>query len=82
MGIIYAYNIIQCPMEYIHGRQSLMHNVLSAGTLGYLGVSTGKIGIPFLDPHAVYSSRNPALLGAAVYGAMAGCMAALGGKSM
>jgi hypothetical protein len=82
MGIIYAYNVVQCPMEYIHGRQSLMHNVLSGFTLGYLGVSAGKVGVPFISPYVVMTSRNPALLGAAVYGGMAGCMAALGGKSM
>eukprot|EP00978_Attheya_sp_CCMP212_P006526 scaffold15048_cov55-Attheya_sp.AAC.4 len=69
-------------MEYIHGRQSLMHNVLSGFTLGYLGVSTGRVGVPFLDPYTVMASRNPALLGAVVYGGIAGCMAALGGKSM
>jgi hypothetical protein len=67
-GGIYAYNIIQCPMEVIHGRQSSLHNVAAGGILGYIGVSRGIIGIPFVNPYFLYGVRppGPALIGAAV----------------
>jgi hypothetical protein len=35
-------------MEAIHERKSLWHNVLSGAILGYVGVSTNKIGVPIL----------------------------------
>eukprot|EP00471_Norrisiella_sphaerica_P000065 CAMPEP_0184481672 /NCGR_PEP_ID=MMETSP0113_2-20130426/3231_1 /TAXON_ID=91329 /ORGANISM="Norrisiella sphaerica, Strain BC52" /LENGTH=99 /DNA_ID=CAMNT_0026860931 /DNA_START=82 /DNA_END=377 /DNA_ORIENTATION=- len=43
-GVIYAYNAIQCPMEAIHGRKSILHNILGGGLLGYVGVSRGWVG--------------------------------------
>eukprot|EP01082_Thalassiosira_pseudonana_P011428 g10126.t1 g10126 contig4:1275062-1275704(+) len=79
-GGLYAYNIIQCPMETIHGRQSAMHNVAAGGILGYVGVSRGRLGVPFVSPYILYGMRYPGLVGAAVYGAIAGGMATLGGK--
>mmetsp|Transcript_1235 Transcript_1235/g.1946 ORF Transcript_1235/g.1946 Transcript_1235/m.1946 type:complete len:135 (+) Transcript_1235:142-546(+) len=83
MAGLYAYNAIQCPMEAIHKRQSLLHNVLSGGLLGYLGVSSGRVGIPFLDPTTIYRSNiRPELIAFAVYGGMAGAFAAFGGKRL
>ena len=57
-------------------------NVAAGGTMGYIGVSLGKLGVPFVNPYTLYNFRNPALIGGAVYGAMAGAMATLGGKPM
>jgi hypothetical protein len=84
IAVVYGYNILQCPMEAIHGRQSLLHNVLSAGTIGFLGVRSGSLGIPFVDPTFVYRYRglSPAGLAFLVYGAMGGVLAGLGGKPL
>ena len=81
-GFIYTYNAIQCPMEEIHGRKSALHNVLAGGMLGYLGVSSGNIGIPFVDPHFFYRHPyiRPPLAGFLVYGGLGGAFAMLGGK--
>ena len=84
MGAIYVYNILQCPMEAIHGRQSLIHNVVSAGAIGYVGVQAGLLGVPFVHPSFVYQHRtlSPPQLAFMVYGACAGGMAAFGGKDL
>jgi hypothetical protein len=76
------YNAVQCPMEAIHGRPSLWHNVISAGTLGYLGVRSGRIGVPFVSPYAAYRyGLKPEIMAFGVYGGMAGLFAGLlGGK--
>jgi hypothetical protein len=50
--------------------------------LGYVGVSTGRLGIPFVNPYSLYSFRNPAVIGGAVYGAIGGALAMLGGKAI
>ncbi|KAL3787410.1 hypothetical protein HJC23_001807 [Cyclotella cryptica] len=81
-GSLYAYNIVQCPMEVIHGRQSSLHNVVSGGLLGYIGVSRGMLSVPFVDPRFVYSVRHPGLVGALVYGGIGGALATIGGKPM
>lgn len=83
VGGIYVYNLVQCPMEAVNGgRPSAWHNVLAGGTLGYIGVQRRLLGIPFVD--AYFFMRNPGVApevaGAAVYAAMAGGLAALGGK--
>jgi len=83
MGGLYLYHIMQCPMEAVHGRPSALHNALSGGILGYVGVASGQLGIPFLDSYFFY--RNPQipapLVGAAVYSGIAFILAAvLGGK--
>mmetsp|Transcript_1508 Transcript_1508/g.2144 ORF Transcript_1508/g.2144 Transcript_1508/m.2144 type:complete len:97 (+) Transcript_1508:1-291(+) len=81
IAAIYAYNAVQCPMEAIHGKQSSLHNLFAGGTLGYLGVQTGRLGVPFVDPHALYSYRvPPAVIGGAIYGGMGFLLATLGGK--
>ena len=83
MGGIYVYSALQCPMEAMSdGRKSWMHNVLSGGTLGYIGVSSGRLGIPFIDPRFLYRHPqvSPPMLAFAVYGGMGGFLAALGGK--
>lgn len=82
-GGIYLYNVVQCPMEAMNGgRPSAWHNVASGSILGYIGVSQRIIGIPFVDSY--FFMRNPqfppALVGAAVYGGMAGGLAMLSGK--
>lgn len=82
-GFIYTYNAMQCPMEAIHGRKSAWHNVLAGGTLGYIGVSSGRVGIPFVDPSFFYRHPyiRPHVAGFVVYGSMGGAFAMLGGKS-
>lgn len=85
MGAIYLYNALQCPMEAIHGQRSLLHNVGSAGIIGYIGHRAGVMGIPFVDPMLFYRypSLQPSVVCAAVYGAIAGTMAGvLGGKPL
>ena len=84
MAGIYLYNVVQCPMEAIHGRQSLLHNVAAGGMIGYVGVSRVVLGIPFVDPSFVYKYPQLSAPGLAflVYGGMAGLLAGLGGKSM
>ena len=85
MGCIYLYNALQCPMEAIHGRKSLLHNVGSAGMIGYIGHRAGLIGIPFVDVALFYRypGLSPSIVSAAVYGTIAGTIAgALGGKPL
>lgn len=83
-GGIYAYNIIQCPMEAIHGRQSLTHNMLAGAILGYVGVSAGQLGVPFVDPMTLYRYPwlRPNMVAFVIYGGLAGTLAALGGKPL
>jgi len=80
---IFAYNSLICSMEAIHGRQSLSHNIISGGTLGMLGVSTGRLGIPFVDP--MFFMRHPAIplhfVAFSVYGTMGGLFGVLSGKN-
>ena len=57
-------------------------NVAAAGTLGYVGVSRGTLGVPFVNPYHLYTFRNPAIIGGAVYGAIGGAMALFEGKTM
>jgi hypothetical protein len=53
-------------MEVIHGRQSSLHNVASAGLLGYIGVSRRMTSVPFVHPNVLYGARYPGLIGAVV----------------
>lgn len=81
-GFVYTYGALQCPMEAIHGRQSLLHNALSGATIGYLGVNAGMLGIFNLE-HMLYSNRIPLPLGGAlVYGAAAAALGAFSGKRL
>ncbi len=81
-AFIYTYNAIQCPMEEIHGRKSAMHNVLAGGLMGYIGVSRGVIGVPFVNPNFFFQhpTLRPEMVAFAVYGGLGGCFAMLGGK--
>ena len=83
VGFLYAYQALQCPMVALdpRGRPSLLHNALAGGTLGYVGVGQGLVGVPFghMLPSAMYRLR-PAQAGALVYGAMTGVLGALSGK--
>jgi hypothetical protein len=70
-------------MEAIHGRPSLWHNIISAGTIGYIGVRTGRFGVPFVNPMMIqyqYGVR-PEVVAFGIYGGIAGALAGLlGGK--
>ena len=81
-GFIYAYNVLQCPMEAIHGRKSLIHNFMAGGILGYIAVVKNIAGIPFVDSSFFirYPQMTPPIMGALVYGAMGGAFGALSGK--
>lgn len=57
-------------------------NVVAGASFGYIGVSRGVLGVPFMNPYQLMAFRNPALIGAAVYGVLAGGLATLGGKSI
>lgn len=75
------YNVLQCPMEVIHGRPSLIHNVIAAGTLGYIGVATHRLGVPLVNPYQVAGGRlSPPAVAFLVYGGIAGGLAGLQGK--
>jgi len=70
-GFLYAYSVLQCPLEALHGRQSLLHNGFAGAVLGWGGASLGMVGVPF------YHMLPPALLkmpmaatGAIVYGSI------------
>lgn len=82
IGGMYLYGALQCPMEGISRRSSAWHNFFSGSIIGYLGVSAGMLGIPFVHPSFFYKNPRfpPALVGAAVYGSLGAGMAALGGK--
>ena len=82
-GFIYVYHALICPMEALSGRRSFVHNMLSGGTLGYIGVASHNIGVPFLSPSFFYMNPriSPPLAGAAVYGSIAGALAGISGKS-
>mmetsp|Transcript_26028 Transcript_26028/g.29780 ORF Transcript_26028/g.29780 Transcript_26028/m.29780 type:complete len:134 (+) Transcript_26028:45-446(+) len=79
MAGIYVYNVSTCPMEAIHGRQSLLHNFLSAGVIGFVGVSRGMLGLPFLQNRYL---SNPPAVGFVVYGSIAAVFASLGRKRL
>ncbi|KAL7463644.1 hypothetical protein ACHAXS_004000 [Conticribra weissflogii] len=80
-GGILAYHSLICPMEAFHGRQSALHNVASGAIFGYVGVSRGLLGVPFINPQFLYGGRfPPSIIGGAVYGTMGGALAMLGGK--
>eukprot|EP00466_Bigelowiella_natans_P021155 jgi/Bigna1/64843/fgenesh1_kg.86_\ len=80
-AIIYTYNALQCPLEAIQGRRSILHNVVSGGILGYVGVSKGWVGIPFIDYSFFYRYPRitPPMVGAGMYATMAYAFGALGG---
>lgn len=72
-------------MEAIHGRPSLWHNIISAGTIGYIGVRTGRFGVPFVNNPRMLQYQygiRPEVVAFGVYGGIAGALAGvLGGKS-
>lgn len=84
MLFIYLYHALQCPFEVIHGRRSLIHNGISGGILGYIGVSQNRIGIPFVGSELFwkYPSLRPATVGAVMYGGIGMFFGALGGKQL
>ena len=83
IGFLYAYGALHCPLEELTGRQSLMHSFAVGGLLGYLGVASGSVGIPFNLEYTFRSNRIPVALGGAlVYGGIGAAVAALQGKSL
>lgn len=66
----------------IHGRESSLHNFLAAGTIGYLGVTSNRLGIPFVDPYSLHKFRplTPGGVAFVVYGGIGFALASLGGK--
>lgn len=84
MAFIYTYNAMQCPMEEIHGRRSALHNAISGGIIGCIGVTTHRIGIPFIDPHTLhrYPFVPPGMAAFCVYGGLGLGLAMLGGKPL
>jgi len=84
IGGLYLYNVLQCPMEAIHGRQSSLHNAASGAILGYVGVQSRRIGVPFVDAYFFYRypQISPAAAGAVAYGTIGFLFATLGGKHM
>jgi len=82
IGGIYAYNVLQCPMEALHNRVSAWHNAVAGATLGFVGVTNRVLGVPFVDASFFYRypQVSPPLAGAAVYGGIGFLLATLGGK--
>jgi hypothetical protein len=82
IGGLYLYQALQCPMVAIHRRESALHNSLSGAILGYAGVRSFGLGVPFVDPHFFYRNpqMSPAIVGALVYGGIGTAFAILAGK--
>ena len=62
---IYTFFTLQCPMEAIHGRRSLLHSTLSGGIIGYVGSQRNLIGMPQNIYNSIYSSSGGRLRGSA-----------------
>ena len=64
-------------IEAIHGRPSLWHNILSGGTIGFLGVASGRFGVPFVSVEMIRYRYGISPPGAAfgVYGSISGLLA-------
>ena len=81
-AFVYSYVVLQCPMEALHGRQSLLHNALSGATLGYIGVSSRQLGLFNLEPTLLINRIPLPVGGALVYGSLAAALGAIGGKRL
>lgn len=83
-GGIYVYNALTCPMAAIHGRESALHNGMSGAILGYVGVQSRNLGVPFVDQSFFWRNPrlSPAIVGAAMYGAIGTVFAMLGNKQI
>ena len=75
-SFLYIYHAVQCPLEFLSGRRSWSHNAIAGATLGYLGVMKQVVGIPFVDAtfFIKYRQISPPLMGAIVYGGLAGVL--------
>ena len=83
-GGIYCYHALQCPMEAVHGRPSLWHNIISGGTIGFLGVASGRVGVPFVSVEMIKYRYgiSPPVAAFGIYGTISGLLAGgLGGKA-
>lgn len=81
-AFVYAYVVLQCPLEALQGRQSLLHNAASGATLGYIGVSARQLGVFNLEPTFLINRIPLPVGGALVYGTLAGVLGAIGGKRL
>lgn len=84
VGFIYMYSALQCPMEALHGRRSVLHNAVAGGSLGFAGVQSGIVGVPFMSVYAAAAMPRGRLAatGALVYGGCAAALASFGGKRL
>ena len=83
IGFIYAYGALQCPMEALTRRRSWTHNLVAGGTLGYVAVERGMVGIPFNLDYFFLVRRVPLPVGAAmVYGSLGAALAMVAGKPL
>jgi hypothetical protein len=71
-GALYLFNILQCPMAAISGGRRNYHAPLSGAILGYVGVETGRLAVPFVSYDFFYKYPNikPALVGGVMYGGL------------
>lgn len=79
-AMVYSYVVLQCPMEALHGRQSLLHNAAAGATLGYIGVNARMLGVFNLEPTFLINRIPLPVGGALVYGTLAGLLGGLSGK--
>ena len=77
---VYSYFVLQCPLEALHGRRSLLHNMFAGGTLGYVGAY--RLGMFGLESTFLINRIPLPVGGMLVYGAMGGIMGAIGGKTL
>ena len=83
IGFLYAYGALHCPLEEATGRQSLLHSFAVGSLLGYAGVASRSVGIPFNLEYTFYANRIPVAVGGAlVYGGIGAAFAAFQGKPL
>eukprot|EP00808_Paulinella_micropora_P029575 g2597.t1 len=80
-GFIYVYSTMVCHMEVMSRRRSLLHNVLAGGTIGFVGVTQGLLGIPFYYQLSRFR-LSPPVAGAVAYGGIGGVMGIISGKHL
>jgi hypothetical protein len=82
IGGIYLYQTLQCPMVAIHRRESAIHNTLSGAILGYVGVRSFNLAVPFVDHNFFwrYPQITRPMAGAMVYGGIGTVLGVLNNK--
>ena len=83
---IYSFFVLQCPMEALHGRRSLLHSTLSGGILGYIGFRSNLVSMPQNLYMEVLARTNGRVRGAAAvsvfYASAATFMGLFSGKRL